>query len=121
VGKTVLIVEDDQLHMKLFVDLFEANGISSVYPTDGSDVMPLAAKHRPDLIIMDIQLPGESGVTHIEKLKADPDLADIPILVVTAFAMKGDDQRFLAAGCDGYMSKPIDAVRFMNTVNTFIE
>ena len=88
---------------------------------DGGDVMQLAAKHHPDLIIMDIQLPEVSGVEHVKTLKADDALKDIPVLAVTAFALKGDEDKILEAGFDGYIAKPISVPHFLETVEKFIK
>lgn len=118
--KTILIIEDDDMNMRLESSLLEAQGYDVIQSADGKDTMELAKKHHPDLIIMDIQLPDVSGVEHTKALKADEGLKDIPILAVTAFAMKGDKEEFLEAGCDGYISKPIDVNLFLDTVAKFL-
>jgi two-component system cell cycle response regulator DivK len=106
-AKTVLIVEDNELNMKLFHDLLEAHGYSTVQTRNGVDVMNLAREHRPDLILMDIQLPEVSGLEVTRWLKDDEDLRTIPVVAITAFAMKGDEERIREGGCEAYLSKPI--------------
>ena len=118
-AKTVLIVEDNELNMKLFNDLLEAHGYVTLKTANGHDAMELARRHRPDLILMDIQLPEISGEDIMQWLKADPDLRPIPIVAVTAFAMKGDEERIRARGCEAYLSKPISVAKFLETVRTF--
>ncbi len=119
--KTILIVEDDELSMKLETDLLQAHGYDVLQSVDGRDTMKLARQHNPDLIIMDIQLPGVSGIEHVKALKADDELKDIPVLAVTAFAMKDDEEKIRAAGCDGYIAKPIFVPHFLETVEKFIK
>jgi two-component system cell cycle response regulator DivK len=119
-SKTVLIVEDNELNMKLFNDLLEAFGYQTVKTRDGRKAVDLAREHRPDLIIMDIQLPEISGLKVTQLLKEDQDLAAIPVVAVTAFAMRGDEQRIRAGGCEAYLSKPISVSSFMETVRRFI-
>ena len=115
-AKTILIVEDDELSMKLETDVLQVNGYDILQSVDGKDAVELAREHHPDLIIMDIQLPEVSGLEHTKALKADDGLKDIPVLAVTAFALKGDEERILEAGCDGYMAKPISISHFLETV-----
>ena len=117
---TVLIVEDNELNMKLFNDLLEAFGYKTVKTRDGRTAVDMAREHKPDLIIMDIQLPGISGLDVTRQLKQDADLAAIPVVAVTAFAMRGDEQKILAAGCDAYLSKPISVTTFLETIRRFI-
>jgi len=119
-SKTVLIVEDNELNMRLFNDLLEAFGYRTVKTRTGDSQRPLAREHRPDLIVMDIQLPEISGLEVTELLKADPDLKAIPVLAVTAFAMRGDEQRIRDRGCEAYLSKPISVTTFLETVRRFI-
>ena len=119
--KTVLIVEDDDLSMKLETDLLQVNGYDVLQSVDGGDAVELAREHHPDLIIMDIKLPGVSGVEHVKALKADEALRDIPVLAVTAFALEGDKEKFLDAGCDGYIAKPISVPHFLETVAKLIK
>lgn len=118
--KTILIVEDNELNMKLFKDLLQAHGFDTLHSVDGQDTMQLAREHRPDLILMDIRLPKVSGTEHIKMLKADDTLKDIPVLAVTAFAMKGDEKKILEAGCDGYLAKPISVLHFLSEVERFL-
>ena len=119
--KCVLIVEDNELNKKLFRDLLEANGYRTLHTADGLKVLDLARKHKPDLILMDIQLPEVSGLEVTAWLKDDPELRVIPILAITAFAMKGDEEKILAGGCEGYLSKPISVSSFLSTIRRFLE
>ncbi|MBM3570109.1 MAG: response regulator [Alphaproteobacteria bacterium] len=119
-AKTILIVEDNELNMKLFRDLLDAHGYKTVETRDGREAVDLARQHRPDLIIMDIQLPEISGLEVTKRLKADPTLKAIPVIAVTAFAMKGDEEWVMQGGCDGYIAKPISVVPFIQTVKKFI-
>jgi two-component system cell cycle response regulator DivK len=114
--KTVLIVEDNELNMKLFNDLLEAHGYATLKTADGIEAIELARTHRPDLILMDIQLPEISGLEVTKWLKDDEELAHIPIIAVTAFAMKGDEERIRQGGCEAYISKPISVMHFLETV-----
>jgi two-component system cell cycle response regulator DivK len=118
--KTVLIVEDSELNMRLFNDLLEAFGYRTVKTRDGRQALPLAREHKPDLIVMDIQLPEISGLEITDRLKKDTQLKAIPVVAVTAFAMRGDEQKILAAGCDAYLSKPISVTTFLDTIKKFI-
>ena len=120
-AKTILIVEDNDLNMKLFNDLLQAHGYETVQTMDGRDVLKLAHDHSPDLIIMDIQLPEISGLEVTKMLKADDELKDIPVIAVTAFAMKGDEEKIREGGCEGYIAKPISVPTFLETVAKFIE
>ncbi|MCB1556207.1 MAG: response regulator [Alphaproteobacteria bacterium] len=115
-NKTVLIVEDNELNMKLFHDLLEAHGIATIQTNNGKDVLDLAREHRPDLILMDIQLPEVSGMDVTKWLKADEELKAIPVIAITAFAMKGDEQKIREGGCEDYISKPISVTSFIETV-----
>jgi two-component system cell cycle response regulator DivK len=116
----VLVVEDNELNMKLFHDLLEAHGITTIQTNNGRDVLELARANRPDLILMDIQLPEVSGLEVTKWLKADADLKSIPVIAVTAFAMKGDEQKIREGGCEDYISKPISVVKFMDTVRKYL-
>lgn len=116
----VLIVEDNELNMKLFHDLLESSGMDILQTRNGVDALTVAKREKPDLIVMDIQLPEMSGLEVTAKIKADPDLAPIPVIAVTAFAMKGDEERIRAAGCEAYLSKPISIDRFISTVKSFL-
>ena len=114
---TVLIVEDNERNMKLFRDLLAANGYETVQSETGFGGYELAREHRPDLILMDIQLPDISGLDVIKWLKDDQELKAIPIIALSAFAMEGDEEEFRAAGCDGYLSEPISVPVFLETVS----
>ncbi|MBT3305687.1 MAG: response regulator [Alphaproteobacteria bacterium] len=119
-AKTILIVEDNDLNMKLFNDLLQAHGYETVQTMDGRDVLQLTRDHSPDLIIMDIQLPEISGLEVTKMLKADDDLKHIPVIAVTAFAMKGDEVKIREGGCEGYIAKPISVPTFLETVAKFL-
>lgn len=118
--KTVLIVEDNELNMKLFHDLLDAHGYRTLQTREGMEALQLAREHRPDLIIMDIQLPEVSGLEVTKWLKEDDDLSAIPVVAVTAFAMKGDEERIREGGCEAYISKPISVATFLETIHQFI-
>jgi two-component system cell cycle response regulator DivK len=120
-AKTVLIVEDNDLNMKLFHDLLEAHGIDTVETRNGNTVLALAREKKPDLILMDIQLPEVSGLDVTRWLKEDEELKHIPIIAVTAFAMKGDEQKIREGGCQDYISKPISVTHFMDTINKYLK
>ena len=120
-AKTVLIVEDNELNMKLFHDLLEAQGYRTLCTGEGLEAFALARDHKPDLILMDIQLPAISGLEVTRWLKEDPALAHIPVVAVTAFAMKGDEARIRDGGCEAYLAKPISVATFLETVRRFLE
>ncbi len=115
-AKTILIVEDNELNMKLFHDLLEAHGYGTVQAKDGMEVLELAREHRPDLILMDIQLPEVSGLEVTKWLKDDKELKSIPVIAVTAFAMKGDEEKIREGGCEAYIAKPISVASFMGVI-----
>ena len=115
-----MIVEDNDLNRKLFCDVLKANGFAVDPVADGELVLQTARKVEPDLIIMDIQLPGISGVDLIASAKKDVALKDIPVLAVTAFAAKGDEARIRAAGAAGYLAKPVSILPFMNAVKQLL-
>ncbi|WP_081625162.1 response regulator [Hyphomicrobium denitrificans] len=119
-AQSVLIVEDNELNMKLFNDLLLAHGYKTIQTRNGFEALELARKHRPDLILMDIQLPEVSGLEVTKWLKDDDELCLIPIVAVTAFAMKGDEERIRSGGCEAYVSKPISVMTFLETVRKFI-
>lgn len=119
--KKILIVEDNELNMKLFNDLLKAFGYETLMSIDGSDALQIAHDNHPDLVIMDIQLPGRSGLDLSKDMKSAEDLKDIPIIAATAFAMKGDEEKILAAGCDAYLSKPISVSNFIETINKLLD
>ncbi len=117
---TVLIVEDNELNLKLFTDLLQAQGYRVISTQDGMAALDMARAERPDLILMDIQLPEVSGIDVTKWLKADDELKDIPVIAVTAFAMKGDEEKIRASGCEAYISKPISVSHFLETVSEFL-
>ena len=119
-AKTVLIVEDNELNMKLFRDLLQANGYQTSCATNGYEALDLVRSLRPDLVLMDIQLPQVSGLEVTRWIKDDPELRSIPVVAVTAFAMKGDEERIREGGCEAYLSKPISVGKFIETVRRFI-
>lgn len=119
-SKKVLIVEDNELNMKLFHDLLEAHGYEVAGTRDGLKALEMAREHRPDLILMDIQLPEVSGLEVTKWIKEDDELSEIPVVAVTAFAMKGDEDRIRAGGCEAYLSKPITVSTFIETVQKFL-
>jgi len=118
--KKVLIVEDNDLNMKLFNDLLVAHGYGTLQTKNGVEALALARQHRPDLILMDIQLPEVSGLQVTRWIKEDADLRTIPIIAVTAFAMKGDEERMRDGGCEAYIAKPISVTSFLRTVERFL-
>lgn len=119
-AKTILIVEDNDLNMKLFNDLLQAHGYATLQTKDGREALKLAREHRPDLILMDIQLPEVSGLEITKMLKDDGELKAIPVIAVTAFAMKGDEEKIREGGCEGYIAKPISVANFIQTVAKFL-
>jgi two-component system, cell cycle response regulator DivK len=119
-SKTVLIVEDNELNMKLFNDLLEANGYATLQTRNGIEALDIARRRRPDLILMDIQLPEVSGLEVTKWIKEDDELKSIPVIAVTAFAMKGDEERIRAGGCEAYISKPISVSKFIETVRYYL-
>jgi two-component system cell cycle response regulator DivK len=118
--KTILVVEDNELNMKLFHDLLEAHGYNILQTRDGMEALKLARHHKPDLILMDIQLPEVSGLEVTKWIKEDDDLKAIPIIAVTAFAMKGDEEKIREGGCEAYIAKPISVTNFLKTVQQFL-
>ncbi|MCH9020628.1 MAG: response regulator [Proteobacteria bacterium] len=117
---TVLIVEDNVLNLKLFNDLLEAHGYATLQTNSGREALALAKKHSPDLIIMDIQLPEVSGLEVTRWIKDDAGTKHIPVIAVTAFAMKGDEEKFRNGGCEGYLAKPISVSHFIETVEQYV-
>ncbi|WP_330167743.1 response regulator [Bartonella grahamii] len=120
-SKKVMIVEDNELNMKLFRDLVEASGYETIETRNGLMALDLARSSMPSLILVDIQLPEVSGIDVIKQLKADEELRSIPVVAVTAFAMKGDEERIRASGCEEYMSKPISVPQFITMVKHFLD
>jgi two-component system cell cycle response regulator DivK len=119
-AKTVLVVEDNELNMKLFHDLLEAHGYNILQTKDGMDALRIAREHKPDLILMDIQLPEVSGLEVTKWIKEDENLKSIPVIAVTAFAMKGDEEKIRDGGCEAYIAKPISVTNFLETVQRFL-
>ncbi len=119
-AKSVLIVEDNELNMKLFNDLLEANGYDIIQTRNGLEALDLARAHKPDLILMDIQLPEVSGLEVTKWIKEDDELRAIPVIAVTAFAMKGDEERIRQGGCEAYISKPISVAKFIETIKFYL-
>lgn len=119
-AKRVMVVEDNDLNRKLFCDVLGANAFETLGVADGDQALDSARQFEPDLIIMDIQLPGISGFDLITQAKADAELVGIPILAVTAFAGKGDEEKIRDAGAAGYLSKPVSIMPFMNAVKELL-
>ena len=120
VRQKVLIVEDNDLNMKLFNDLLVAHGYDTLQTKNGAEALALARQHHPDLILMDIQLPEVSGLQVTKWLKEDEDLRTIPVIAVTAFAMKGDEEKMRDGGCEAYIAKPISVTSFLQTIERFL-
>ena len=119
-AKRVMIVEDNELNMKLFKDLIEASGYETIRTRNGLEALDLARAHKPDLILMDIQLPEVSGLEVTKWIKDDEKLHRIPVIAVTAFAMKGDEERIRQGGCEAYISKPISVAKFVETIKSYL-
>ena len=117
--KKILIVEDNELNMKLFADVLDAHGYETEQTREGLKAINLAKTFKPDLILMDIQLPEVSGLEVTKWIKDDESLSEIPIIAVTAFAMKGDEKRIRDGGCEAYISKPISISTFLSTIRKF--
>ena len=118
--KVILAVEDDPQNLKLIRDLLQASGYKTLEATDGKQAVELAKNNKPDLILMDIQMPDMNGLEAASILKKDAKTKSIPIIALTAFAMGGDEERILTAGCDGYIPKPIDIEVFLKKVSEHI-
>ena len=119
--RKVLVVEDNELNMRLFCDLLDAYGYETYQCRDGAKAVEIARREQPDLIIMDIQLPEVSGLDITRWIKDDESIRAIPVLAVTAFAMRADEQRVREAGCEGYLSKPIQMKSFLSTVQELVD
>jgi len=119
-AKKILIVEDNELNMKLFHDLLEAHGFETLETKNGNEVLDIVRKNKPDLILMDIQLPEVSGLDVTRWIKADDELRHIPVIAVTAFAMKGDEQKIREGGCEDYISKPISVTGFIEVIEKYL-
>lgn len=120
-GKVILIVEDDEKNLKLFRDIPRFHEYSILEAVNGSQAIDLAKEHKPDLILMDMQLPVMDGFEATRRIKSDESLKKIPVLALTALAMPGDMKRMMAAGCDGYISKPINLTEFLLTIEKYIK
>jgi two-component system cell cycle response regulator DivK len=120
-SRQILVVEDNERNMRLFCDVLQASGYCTLEATTGEQAVEVVFEHRPDLVLMDIQLPDIDGVEALGRVRADDGFASIPILALTAQAMEGDRERFLAAGFDGYLSKPVDIAEFVATVKRYCE
>jgi len=119
-GQVILIVEDEPRNLKLIWDLLEVSGYMVLEAIDGKQAVEIAKAEKPDLILMDIQLPVMAGFEATRILKADERTRDIPIVALTAYAMKGDEEKIKAAGCNGYIPKPIDTRGFLNKVTEYL-
>ena len=119
-GGRILVVEDNELNMKLFRDLLVANSFTVLETRDGVEVPNIARAEAPDLIVMDIQLPEVSGLEIARWIKDDDELSHIPIIAVTAFAMKGDEEKMRKGGCDAYLAKPISVAPFLEKVRELL-
>jgi len=117
----ILVVEDNARNMRLFCDVLQASGYRTLEATTGESAVELALEHAPDLVLMDIQLPDIGGVEALGRLRDDERGAFLPVLALTAQAMEGDRERFLAAGFDGYLSKPVDIPSFVATVKEYCD
>ena len=118
--KSVLLVEDNAFVTKLYKSCLEQIGATILHATNGADAIRLAAEHKPNVIVMDIMLPGMSGIEITRTLKADPGTKEIPIIAVTTLAMAGDLDKIKEVGCDAYLSKPINVESFVNTVKGYL-
>jgi two-component system cell cycle response regulator DivK len=119
--KTVLVVEDNDANMRLYHDVLEVHGCTVLQAKDGTEGWRIAREHRPDLILMDIQLPGVSGLEVIKQLKANETLKSIPVIAITAFATPGDEGKFWEGGCDAYIAKPISIPNFLQTLERLVK
>lgn len=119
-AKTILIVEDNELNRKLFNDLLRSQGYETIQTAAGQEAYKLAKERSPDLILMDIQLPGISGLEVTRMIKSDSATSSIPVIAVTAFAMKGDEEKIREHGCDDYVAKPISIPHFLKTIENFL-
>jgi CheY-like chemotaxis protein len=119
--KTILVIEDNKLNMKLVNGLVKFGKYRMLEAEDAESGIELIREQRPDLVLMDIQLPGMDGLSATKIIKEDPDLTDIPIVALTSYAMQGDEEKALAAGCTGYITKPIDTRKFLETLSQYFE
>lgn len=119
-GKVILIIEDEPKNMKLFRDILQVHGYTTIEATDGQQGIESTRANKPDLILMDILLPVMNGLEATKILKADPETRDIPIIALTSYAMSGDRENTLEAGCDAYMTKPIEIKEFLKMVTEYL-
>ena len=120
-GRKVVVVEDNELNMKLFREVLESSGYRMLEAGTGERAVALTTEHRPDLVLMDIHLPDIDGVEALRILRADERTASVPVVALTAQAMEGDRERFLAAGFDGYLSKPVNIADLLDAVRSYCE
>ena len=120
-GERILVVEDNEKNMKLFRDVLSATGYRTLEATTGGEAVEMATEHAPDLVLMDIQMPDFDGVEALRRLRADARTASLRVLAVTAQAMQGDREQFLAAGFDGYLSKPVNVQELLGTVRRYCD
>lgn len=120
VHKTVLVIEDNALNMKLVRSLLGIGNYDILEAEDAEQGIPMAIEYKPDLILMDIQLPGMDGIDATKIIKADPAIKHIPVIALTSYAMDGDDKRAIQAGCDGYITKPIDTHGFLKILTAYL-
>ena len=120
-AERILIAEDNEKNIKLFRDVLQLSGYETLEASTGEQVIELATRHTPDLVLMDIRLPGTDGLEALRRLREDERTADIPVVALTAQAMAGDRERFLEAGFNGYVSKPVNIVEFIGTVKHYCE
>ena len=116
-GRKIVVVEDNELNMKLFREVLGSSGYKTLEAETGERAVALTTEHRPDLVLMDIHLPDIDGVEALRLLRADERTGSVPVVALTAQAMEGDQERFLAAGFDGYLSKPVNIADLVETVN----
>jgi two-component system cell cycle response regulator DivK len=119
-GKCVLVIEDNPLNMKLFSAMITAQGFGVLQATNARRGIDMARQHHPDLIIMDVNLPGMSGLEATHSLKEDEETRAIPVVITTAYGMRGDEDELRACGCDGFLAKPIAVGEFLDTVECFM-
>jgi CheY-like chemotaxis protein len=119
-SNTVLVIEDNELNLKLVRSLLKLGHYQAIEAVDAETGIQLAREQLPDLILMDIQLPGMDGLTATRIIKKDPELKDIPIVALTSYAMDGDEEKAIEAGCAGYIAKPVDTRNFLSNVAQFL-
>lgn len=117
---TILVVEDNQVNLELFMDLLDVGGYNCLYTTKGEDAIDIANRERPDLVLLDIQLPGVDGLTVGRILKSQDETKNIKVIALTAYAMKGDKEMFLEQGFDGYIPKPVKMKEFLEAIESYL-